>query len=81
MKHRNAKYTGMALVAFILICIVIVALGYGVTVGLCGLVMWALAKLSIIGAWTWGQAALWGLVVYIVWMLLKSIFGSGKSDD
>ena len=81
MKHRNTKYTGMALVAFILICVVVIALGYGVTVGFCGLVMWALAKLGIIGAWTWGQAALWGLVVYVVWILLKSIFGSGKSDN
>ena len=81
MKHRNTKYTGMALVAFILILIAMVALGYGVTVGFCGLVMWALAKLGIIGAWTWGQASMWALVVYIVWLGLKSIFSSGKSDN
>ena len=62
MKHRNTKYTGIALVAFILILIAMVALGYDVTVGLCGLVMWA-------------------LVVYIVWLGLKSIFSSGKSDN
>ena len=81
MKHRNTKYTGIALVAFILILIAMVALGYGVTVGLCGLVMWVLAKLGIIGAWTWGQASMWALVVYIVWLGLKSIFSSGKSDN
>lgn len=81
MKYRNAKYTGMTVGVIILILIVSIAIGYGVSVGLCGLVMWALFKLGIIEAWTWGQAALWGIILYVGFSILKSIFGSKKSDD
>lgn len=81
MKYRSAKYTGMAVGAFILILIISIAIGYGVSVGLCGLVMWALFKLGVIEAWTWGQAALWGIILYVGFSILKSIFGGKKSDD
>ena len=67
-------------IAVILIFIVILAIGYGVSVLLCGLGLWALCKLGVIAAWTWKEAALWAIVIEVALTLLSSIFGGVKKS-
>ena len=81
-KYRTgSKHTGAIIGAGCLIFILAIVFGYGVTLGLTGLVMWALCKLGVIASWTWGQAALWAVIAYIIWSILKSIFGGSKKSS
>lgn len=68
-------------IAIILIIIIVGAIGYGVSVLLCGLGLWALCKLGVIAEWTWKQAALWAIIIEIVLGFLRTIFGGKKSSD
>ena len=68
-KGNIAKIAGVGIVGVLLIALIL-ALGYGTSFGFVCIVMWALAKLSVIGAWTYGQAALWALIVYIIYIFL-----------
>ena len=69
----------MKKVVFIIgITILVLAIGFGIDILLAGAVMWALCKLGIIAAWTWKQAALWAVILTIVWSFLGGIFKGGK---
>lgn len=68
-KGSIAKIAGMGIAGILLIALII-AIGYGSTFLFVCIVMWALAKLGVIGAWTYGQAALWALIAYVVYMFL-----------
>lgn len=66
------------IVVGILIVILAFTIGYSITLVTTGIIMWALVKLGIITAWTWGQAALWALIVYIIYLFF---FKSNKNDN
>lgn len=68
-KGNIAKIAGAGIAGVLLIALIL-ALGYGTSFGFVRIVMWALAKLSVIEAWTYGQAALWALIVYIIYIFL-----------
>lgn len=68
-KGSIAKIAGMGIAGILLVALIL-AIGYGSTFLFVCIVMWALAKLGIIGAWTYGQAALWALIAYVVYMFL-----------
>lgn len=68
-KDSIAKIAGAGIAGVLLIALIL-ALGYGTSFGFVCIVMWALAKLGVIGAWTYGQAALWALIVYIISIFL-----------
>lgn len=68
-KGSIAKIAGMGIAGILLVALII-AIGYGSTFLFVCIVMWALAKLGVIGAWTYGQAALWALIAYVVYMFL-----------
>lgn len=68
-------------IAVILIFVIVLAIGYGVSVLLCGLGLWALCKLGVIATWTWKQAALWAIVIEVAVGFLRSIFSVRKSND
>lgn len=68
-------------IAFILIVLIVLTIGYGVSVLLCGLGLWALCKLGVIATWTWKQAALWAIVIEVAVGFLRSIFSVRKSND
>lgn len=78
-KGSIAKIAGAGIAGILLIALIL-ALGYGTTFGFVCIVMWALAKLGVIGAWTYGQAALWALIAYVIYMFLPKPH-SGKSND
>ncbi len=65
----------MNLIVTLVILFLAIGVGYGICVLFCGLGMWALCGLGIIATWTWKQAALWGILLYIVWTIFKCIFG------
>ena len=56
------------------------AIGYGIDILLVGAIMWALCKLGIIAVWTWKQAALWALILTIVWSFLSGLFKGGNKS-
>ena len=68
-------------IAVILIVLICLAIGYGVSILLCGLGLWALCKLGVIATWTWKQAALWAIVIEVVISFLRCIFGGKKNND
>ena len=68
-KGNIAKIAGAGIAGVPLIALIL-ALSYGTSFGFVCIVMWALAKLGVIGAWTYGQAALWALIVYIIYIFL-----------
>lgn len=80
MRKGNIAKIARVGIAGILLIALIIALGYGATFGFVCIVMWALAKLGIIGAWTYGQAALWALIAYVVYVFLPKP-NKGKSND
>lgn len=81
-KYRTGNnHKGAMVIGVILGVILILAIGYGISVLLCGLGLWALCKLGVIAAWTWKQAALWAIVIEVAIGFLRSIFGTKKSSD
>lgn len=68
-KGNIGKIAGAGIVGVLLIALIL-ALGYGTSFGFVCIVMWALAKLGVIGTWAYGQAALWALIVYIIYIFL-----------
>ena len=68
-------------IGVILLIVLILAIGYGISVLLCGLGLWALCKLGVIAAWTWKQAALWAIIIEVAIAFLRCIFGTKKSND
>lgn len=68
-KGNIAKIAGAGIAGVLLIALIL-ALRYGTSFGFVCIVMWALAKLGVIGAWTYGQAALWALIAYIIYIFL-----------
>lgn len=68
-KGNIAKIAGAGIVCVLLIAFIL-ALGYGASFGFMCIVMWALAKLGVIETWTYGQAALLALIVYIIFIFL-----------
>ena len=73
---------GLIAIIGILTIVLTIAFGYGITFGFACIIMWALAKLGIIGMWTYGQAALWALIAYIGHIFFaKSNKGKGKDKE
>ena len=77
-KGSIAKIAGAGIAGVLLIALIL-AIGYGSTFLFVCIDMWALAKLGVIGAWTYGQAARWALITYIVYMFLPK--SHSKSSD
>ena len=77
---KNKYSTGKLIGAGCLIFILAIAIGYGVCFGATAIVMWALCKLGVIGAWKLWQTALIALIAYIVWSFLPKSH-SAKSND
>ena len=61
------------LIAILFIIFFTIGIGYGMCVLFCGVSMWALCELGIIATWTWKQAALWAILLYIIWAILKGL--------
>lgn len=81
-KYRTGNnHKGAVAIGVILAVILILAVGYGISVLLCGLGLWALCKLGVIAAWTWKQAALWAIIIEVAISFLRCIFGTKKSSD
>lgn len=59
------------LITFIVV-VAIMAICYGFSTLLVGLVLWALCKLGVIAVWTWKQAALWAIVITIISSFFKT---------
>lgn len=78
-KGSIAKIAGAGIAGILLIALIL-AIGYGSTFLFVCIVMRALAKLGVIGAWTYGQAALWALIAYVIYMFLPKP-NRGKSND
>lgn len=78
---RGSKFTLGSCLVFLLLILVILAIGYGMSVLLVGAGMWALCKLGVIAAWTWKQAALWALVIEIALGFLRTIVRNVKGND
>ena len=48
------------------LAIITIAISYGITVLLSALGLWALVHLGVLSAWTWKQAALVAIIVWII---------------
>ena len=79
--RKSQKFTFGGCILFLLLILICLAIGYGISVLLCGLGLWAFCKLGIIATWTWKQAALWALVIEIALGFLRTISRNVKSND
>lgn len=79
--NKKPEFTLGGCLVFLLILLVALAIGYGISVLLVGAGMWALCKLGVIAAWTWKQAALWALVIEIALGFLRTIVRNVKGND
>ena len=79
--RKTKKYTLGGCLVFLLLVLAFIAIGYGISLALVGIGMWALCKLGVIAAWTWKEAALWTIVIEIGLSFLCSVVNRIKSKD
>lgn len=73
MKFDRKESEKQTMGIIILTVVLTIIISYGLTLLFTGLGMWALAKLGVLDGWSWGQSALWAIVIEVVLGLLRSI--------